>query len=136
MANAPIYIDRHLEWQPDTLSDGYVRIVLPTEKQGLHINPSLLAPSRTSDLQATVVPEYYHYTMELPKGAKLIGGEANLEYSNNVGSINIIIKQKKNRLLVTRSLRLRKAVITKVDYPAFRQLMIDWNGNKELIFSL
>ena len=74
--------------------------------------------------------------MELPKGAKLIGGEANLEYSNNVGSINIIIKQKKNRLLVTRSLRLRKAVITKVDYPAFRQLMIDWNGNKELIFSL
>ena len=136
VANAPIYIDRHLEWQPDTLSDGYVRIVLPTEKQGLHINPSLLAPSRTSDLQATVVPEYYHYTMELPKGAKLIGGEANLEYSNNVGSINIIIKQKKNRLLVTRSLRLRKAVITKVDYPAFRQLMIDWNGNKELIFSL
>ena len=56
--------------------------------------------------------------------------------NNAVGSINIIIKQKKNRLLVTRSLRLRKAVITKAEYSAFRQLMIDWNGNKELIFSL
>ena len=136
VANAPIYIDRHLEWQPDTLADGYARITLPNEKQGLHINPSLLAPSRTSDLQASVIPEYYHYTMDLPKGAKLIGGDVNIEYTNNVGSINIIIKQKKNRLLVTRSLRLRKAVITSVDYPAFRQLMLDWNGYKELVFSL
>mgnify|MGYP002524411155 CR=1 FL=1 len=74
--------------------------------------------------------------MELPKNATLIGGNKEIEYTNQVGSINIIIKQKKNRLLITRSLRLRKAVITKAEYPAFRQLMIDWNGNKELIFSL
>ena len=136
VAAAPIYQERKLQWEPEALADGYVRITLPNEKDGLHIDPALLAPSRNSDLQASVRPEYYHYTMELPKGATLIGGEVNIEYSNIVGSINIIIKQKKNRLLVTRSLRLRKAVITKSEYSAFRQLMIDWNGNKELIFSL
>ena len=132
VAAAPIYRERKLDWNPEPLADGYVRITLPTEADGLHIDPALLAPSRTSDLQASVRPEYYHYTMELPKGATLIGGEINIEYTNFVGSV----KQKKNRLLVTRSLRLRKALITKAEYPAFRQLMIDWNGNKELIFSL
>ena len=136
VAAAPIYQERKLEWNPETLADGYVRITLPTEEAGLHIDPAQLTPSRNSDLQASVRPEYYHYTMELPKGATLIGGDVNIEYSNIVGSINIIIKQKKNRLLITRSLRLRKAVVTKSEYSAFRQLMIDWNGNKELIFRL
>lgn len=136
VAAAPIYKERKLQWEPEVLTDGYVRITLPTEKDGLQIDPSLLTPSRTSDLQASMRPEYYHYSMELPKNATLIGGNKEIEYTNQVGSINIIIKQKKNRLLITRSLRLRKAVITKAEYPAFRQLMIDWNGNKELIFSL
>ena len=136
VASAPIYQERKLQWEPEPLADGYVRITLPDEPNGLHINPTLLSPSRNSDIQASVRPEYYHYTMELPKGATLIGGDVNIEYTNPVGSINIIIKQKKNRLLVTRSLRLRKAVISKSEYAAFRQLMIDWNGHKELIFSL
>ena len=136
VAAAPIYKESKLQWQPEQLADGYVLITLPNEPGGLQIDPAKLAPSRTSDLQASVRPEYYHYTMELPKGATLIGGGTEIEYTNAVGSINIIIKQKKNRLLVTRSLRLRKAVITKAEYSAFRQLMIDWNGNKELIFSL
>ena len=136
VAAAPIYKERKLQWEPEVLTDGYVRITLPTEKDGLQIDPALLTPSRTSDLQASMRPEYYHYSMELPKNATLIGGNKEIEYTNQVGSINIIIKQKKNRLLITRSLRLRKAVITKAEYPAFRQLMIDWNGNKELIFSL
>ena len=136
VAAAPIYQERKLQWEPEALADGYVRITLPDEKGGLQINPALLNPSRTSDLQASVRPEYYHYTMELPKGATMLGGDVNIEYTNPVGSINIIIKQKKNRLLITRSLRLRKAVITKTEYSYFRQLMIDWNGHKELIFSL
>ena len=136
VASAPIYLERKLEWNPEALADGYVRITLPTEQGGLHINPALLTPSRTSDVQASVTPEYYHYTMELPKGATLIGGNIEVEYTNQVGSISIIIKQKKNRLLITRSLRLRKAVISKSDYPPFRQLMQDWNGYKELFFSL
>ena len=136
VAAAPIYKESKLEWAPETLADGYVRITLPNEVEGLHIDPALLAPSRTSDLQASLRPEYYHYTMELPKGATLIGGNIEIEYTNSVGSIQIVVKQKKNRLLVTRSLRLRKAVITKADYSSFRQLMIDWNGHKELIFSL
>ena len=136
VAAAPIYQERKLQWEPEALADGYVRITLPDEKGGLQIDPALLTPSRTSDLQASVRPEYYHYTMELPKGATMLGGDVNIEYTNPVGSINIIIKQKKNRLLITRSLRLRKAVITKSEYSYFRQLMIDWNGHKELIFSL
>ena len=136
VAAAPIYQERKLQWEPEALADGYVRITLPDEKGGLQIDPALLTPSRTSDLQASVRPEYYHYTMELPKGATMLGGDVNIEYTNPVGSINIIIKQKKNRLLITRSLRLRKAVITKSENSYFRQLMIDWNGHKELIFSL
>ena len=136
VASAPVYIDRALEWKPDTIVDNYVRITLPVEQQGIRIDPAKLTPHRQSDVQTSATSEFYHYTLPLPKGAKLIGGEVNIEYTNNVGSINIIVKQKKNRLLITRSLRLRKALINKTDYPAFRQLMSDWNSHRELFFSL
>ena len=136
VASAPVYIDRTLEWKPDTIVDNYVRITLPVEQQGIRIDPAKLTPHRQSDVQTSATSEFYHYTLPLPKGAKLIGGEVNIEYTNNVGSINIIVKQKKNRLLITRSLRLRKALINKTDYPAFRQLMSDWNSHRELFFSL
>lgn len=136
VAAAPIYRDRDLDWDPDTIVDGYARITLPDEPDGLKINPALLTPTRTSDVQARAASEFYHYGMDLPKNAKLVGGDVNIEYSNTVGSISIIIKQKGKRLLVTRSLRLRKALITRSDYAGFRQLMIDWNSHKELVFSL
>lgn len=137
VASAPVYVERQLEWKPDTLTEGYVRITLPTEKSSLNINPAYLNPSRSSDVQAAITSEFYHYTMDLPKNAKLIGGEVNIEYSKyDLGSINIKIKQKGKRLLITRQLQLRKALITKKDYAAFRQLMIDWNSHKELLFSL
>ncbi|MBP5644407.1 MAG: DUF3857 domain-containing protein [Bacteroidales bacterium] len=131
----PVYIDRKLEWKPDTLVDGYFRITLPVEKEVFNINPAFLPPSRKSDVQATAAPQFIHYTMELPKGTNLLGDEVDVEYTlPEVGSINIIVKQKKNRLLITRSLRLRKAVITQKDYNDFRRLMIDWNSFKELLF--
>jgi len=136
VASAPIYVDRTIEWKPDTIVDNYVRIDLPVEQGGIKIDPARLNASRTSDLQARATTEFYHYTMELPKGAKLIGGDVNIEYNRNVGSISIIVKQKGRRLLVTRSLRLRKALITRADYSDFRQLMIDWNGHRQLFFSL
>ncbi len=137
VAAAPVYVERELEWKPDTLADGFVRITLPNEKSLLNINPAYLTSSRTSDLQAVVTNEFYHYTMDLPKGAKLIGGDVDIEYTKyDLGSINIKIKQKGKRLLVTRQLQLRKAIITKQDYRNFRQLMIDWNSHKELLFSL
>ena len=136
VASAPIYIDRALDWEPDTIIENYVRISLPQEKGGLNIDPAKLNASRSSDVQARAASEFYHYTLELPKGAKLIGGDINIEYTRNIGSISIIIKQKGRRLLITRSLRLRKAVITKADYSDFRQLMIDWNNHRQLFFSL
>ena len=137
VAAAPIYMDRELEWKPDTIVDGFVRITLPTEKSGLNINPAYLTTGRTSDVQAAITSEFYHYTMDLPKGAKLIGGEVNIEYTKyDLGSINIIIKQKGRRLLVTRSCACAKPSSPRQDYRNFRQLMIDWNSHKELLFSL
>lgn len=133
----PIYVDRQLDWAPDTITENYVRMQLPRENVGLSINPALLPPSRTSDVQASTASEFYHYTMQLPKGVKMIGGEVNIGYTKpEVGSINIIIKQKGTKLLITRSLRLRKSVITPKDYEAFRQLMIDWNSHQEIYFTL
>ena len=136
VAAAPVYVDRHLDWAPDTIVDNYVRISLPNEHSNLNIDPAKLNPSRTSDVQAGAVSEFYHYTLDLPKGAKLIGGDINIEYNRTVGSISIIVKQKGRRLLVTRSLRLRKAVVTRAEYADFRQLMIDWNSHRQLYFSL
>lgn len=136
VAAAPVYVDRHLDWAPDTIVDNYVRISLPNEHSNLNIDPAKLNPSRTSDVQAGAVSEFYHYTLDLPKGAKLIGGDINIEYNRTVGSISIIVKQKGRRLLVTRSLRLRRAVVTRAEYADFRQLMIDWNSHRELYFSL
>ena len=128
VASSPVYIDRSLEWKPDTIVDGYARITLPDEPRGLKINPSLLSSKRLT---------FYHYSLELPKGVKLIGGDVNIEYTKpNIGSLSIIIKQKGKRILITRSLRLRKAVISKSEYNDFRQMMVDWNSHKELLFTL
>ena len=134
-ADAPVYIDRKLSWQPDTLVDGYYRITLPEEKGVFNVNPALLAPSRKSDVQATAAPQFIHYTLELPKKAKLIGGNVEVDYTiPEVGSVQIIVKQKGNRLLITRSLRLRKAVISEREYNNFRRIMMDWNSYKEFLF--
>lgn len=132
----PIYVDRQLEWNPDTITENYVRITLPNEKGGLNINPAFLAPSRTSEVQAGNVSEFYHYTMTLPKGAKLMGGNVEVAYTLTVGSISIIIKQKGNKLIITRSLRLNKPVVTRNDYASFRKIMTDWNDYKELLFTV
>ena len=132
----PVYIDRKLEWKPDTLVDGYFRITLPAEKGVFTIDPAYLPPSRKSEVQATAAPQFIHYTMELPKGVKLLGGDVDVDYTlPEVGSINIIVKQKGNRLLITRSLRLRKAVIGQKDYNDFRRLMIDWTSFREFLFN-
>ena len=137
IAEAPIYVDKTLEWQPDTIADEYVRITLPREQGGININPALLVPSRTSDVQSRATTEFYHYSMELPKNANLIGGDINIEKNfYNVGSLNIIIKQKGRRLLITRSLRLRQPVITKTDYAAFRELMNEWYQHQQLFFTV
>ena len=131
----PVYIDRKLDWSPDTLEGGYFRLTLPEEKGVFNLNPALLPPSRKSDVQATAAPQFIHYTLELPKGVTLMGGDVNIDYSlPEVGSINIIVKQKGNRLLITRSLRLRSAVIQQKNYNDFRRLMIDWNSFRELLF--
>ena len=133
----PVYIDRKLEWKPDTLVDGYYRITLPEEKEAFNLTPAYLPPSRKSEVQATAAPQFLHYTMELPKGARLLGGDVEVEYTlPEVGSINIIVKQKGKRLLITRSLRLRKAVITQREYNDFRRIMIDWNSFKEFLFEM
>ena len=131
----PVYIDRKLDWSPDTLEGGYFRFTLPKETGVFNLNPALLPPSRKSDVQATAAPQFIHYTVELPKGITLMGGDVNVDYSlPEVGSVNIIVKQKGNRLLITRSLRLRKAVIEQKNYNDFRRLMIDWNSFRELLF--
>lgn len=137
VASAPIYIDRELEWQPQPISDGFVSITLPTEAGSLNLNPAYLTPTRVSPVQARVTNEFYHYTITLPKGAKLVGGDYTYEISNPaLGNLNIIIKQKGNRLLITRSLQLRKAVIEKADYEMFRELMNEWYSHRQLTFSL
>lgn len=132
----PVYIDRELPWTPDTLVDGYLRFTLPIEQVGTKINLAQLTPTRVSDLYAGNINEFYHYVVNLPKGAKLLGGDVNIEYTlPNLGSINVIVKQKKGRLIVTRSLRLLKPVISANDYAGFRRLMTDWNSHRELYFA-
>lgn len=137
VASAPIYIDRELQWQSQPISEGYVSFTLPTEDGALNINPAYLTPTRFSPVQARLTNEFYHYTVTLPKGAKLIGGDYTREITHpNLGSINIIVKQKGNRLLITRSLQLRKAVIEKADYEMFRQLMNEWYSHRQFTFEL
>lgn len=141
----PVYIDRRMQWGTDpqtglvidTLVDGYCRVTLPKEKSVFNLNPALLTPSRKSDVQGTAAPQFIHYTIELPKNAKLLGGDVEIDYTiAEVGSIQIIVKQKGNRLLITRSLRLRKATIGQNDYNNFRRIMMDWNSYRELLIKL
>lgn len=143
VANAAINVERELEWNPQPISEGYVRISLPTERGAFSINPAYLTPSRTSNVQAKATTETYHYTLTLPKGAKLMGkGHSRTlkmidEKSQKVwGSVSTEIYQKGRKVYISRHLQLDKPIITADIYESFRQLMIEWNNHKELIFSL
>lgn len=142
VANVPINIDRELDWNPQPISDGYVRITIPTERGSFNLNPAYLAPSRTTNVQAKATSETYHYTITLPKGAKLMGGSYScktLAVTGNGkvwGQTEVSYYQKGRKVYVTRRLRIDNPIITSDMYDTFRQMMIEWNGHKELIFSL
>ena len=78
-------------------------------------------------LLPTLIEEEYTYSITLPDNVVLCTLPMEKHIDNKVGSLSITVQQKDRQVSVHRSLNLRKKQITPAEYPAFRQLMTEWD---------
>ena len=70
----------------------------------------------------------------LPKGLKVVGGDVNESLSfAGLGSVEVSIVQKGNKIVAKRRLVLKKSIIPVEDYAQFRQLMVLYHSHCDLI---
>ena len=87
-----------------------------------------LAPQRTTTLEIPYpVVESYSYTLKSLSGLEFINKEITVERKNLLGTVSIRIEmQAPNHYQVTRSLNLRKSIISPAEYTFFMELMNVW----------
>ena len=78
--------------------------------------------------------ESFKYTINLPDNMELKTHASTKTIDNNAGKTTISIKQTGNMVEVTRTLEIKKQLISPADYSAFRTIMIEWAGNNQLLF--
>lgn len=118
----------------DTLEDGFYRFPLPVIVGGPNVRADRLALVRTAPLQGSACDIHSDVTFLLPKGVKLVGGNIvnNLDY-NDLGSVEISIKQSGNKLRLVRNLKIEKSVIPVADYESYRRLLALWQGTDAVL---
>ncbi|MCP9612287.1 DUF3857 domain-containing protein [Coprobacter tertius] len=108
---------------------GYSLVKLPDSRFGYaHMPYTRLNSSRNVNLLLPrLCDEQYTYTITLPD--TLINCSPNMEkkLNNRIGDLFISIKQNGQTINITRSLKLKKQLITPQEYSDFRQLMMEWN---------
>lgn len=82
--------------------------------------------------------ENFKYIVQLPGTFELKTPEIAKKIDNGVGQLLILIKQNGRTVEVSRSLIMKKQLISSADYAAFRQLMIEWGDekNRQLLFHI
>ncbi len=130
--NAPLVIDSTLAYHPQEMADGYSRITLPADEGTMNINPALLVPSRNIPVAVKPCDESYRYTIELPRKTDLVGGKQEVSYSvDGVGSIEITVKQKGRKLIVSRHIVITCDEVDMEHYAEFRHMMQEWKRGRE-----
>ena len=125
---------KHTSYRLDTLEGGFYRLTLEPIKKSPKMNPAKLTPSRTAPLASPLCDINVSDEYTLPKGMKMVGSTVNenLTY-NGIGSVKISIKQKGKKLIVERTLKLEKSLITTADYANFRRLIATWQSNDKVL---
>ncbi len=85
---------------------------------------------------STPIEENYEFTFAIPEDLTLITNDIDIHINNQIGSFVYQVKQKKNTVLVRKSLDIKEATIAPEDYSDFKSLLDNWNINitRELIF--
>lgn len=123
----------------DTLEGGIYRCTLPIVTKVndvvMAIAPQNLPTTRTTPLQAAMCDLTVNSTYLLPKGLKVVGGEVNVSRTiTGLGSVEVSIVQKGNKIVEKRRLVLKESIISVEDYAKFRQLMALYYSHDTLMF--
>jgi len=126
------------ELKLDSLGGGYFRSALSvlTDLNGdaVAFAPARLPTTRTTPLQATMCDFTDNASYLLPKGLKVVGGDVNESLSfAGLGSVEVSVVQKGNKIVAKRRLVLKKSIIPVEDYAQFRQLMVLYHSHCDLI---
>lgn len=132
-----IDITRQLEYQPRKINDKYVKLYVPIEPRALNINLAYIAPYRLAPIQSQATNEIYHYTVELPKGAKLVGKKINKQIEkDSVGSASVKVYQKGSTLHIDRELINEQEIINPKNIIPFYEMIRMWETTREIIIKL
>ncbi|MBR1550428.1 MAG: DUF3857 domain-containing protein [Bacteroidales bacterium] len=112
----------------DTLEDGFFHLraffPLPGEPS---VNATSLPLQRTTPLVASACDLRSDLTYTLPKGLKMVGGEAKQELDfPGIGSMQVSVKQSGKKIRVVRNLKIDHSTIKVEEYTRFRQLLAAW----------
>ena len=131
--NEPLVVDSTLAYNPEPMADGYSKITVPTACKAMDINPALLAPSRNVPVAVTPCDERYQYTIELPRKTEMVDGKKEVAYSiDSVGSIEVSVRQKGRKIVVSRHIVINCDEVDMEHYAAFRRMMQDWQTGSEI----
>lgn len=130
-----IEVDENIVWRGERLGGGYNQMKLPTVAGSISINPARLTSDRKAPLLVRNCNEKYRYSIALPRTPprRLVGKPVDISYTKkDVGSIRISISQEHPgaAIVVVRELSIDvpDGIVTPQQYPAFRQLIQDWNA--------
>ncbi len=121
----------------ESLDGGYSLLTLPVPGCGfLHTAYDSYNSVRHSNLLLPYLPdETLDYLVELPAGTVCCTPEGEKRIENTVGRLVSSVKKSDGQVTVSRTLKLKKRLITPADYAAFRALMVEWNdtGSRTLL---
>lgn len=128
---ASLTIEKEMPLDTIRLVDGYFIVKIPMGHQ--IYNPSMLTSERNSPLLTHKCAESYHYTIPLPKGAKIVGNKIDISKKvKGLGEVSVTIKQKGNTLDVKRNLTIEKDIISTQDYKDFREIIQIWGSYNQV----
>lgn len=121
-------------------TNDYIIFTLPDTHNSLSHSPYQHYNSKRSTrlLLPYKADEIFRYAIQLSPGIEMITPESMNSVSNPVGDLTVSIIRNDRMIEVVRSLSIKKQLITKADYAAFRSLMIEWGeiNSRKLLFKV
>jgi hypothetical protein len=97
----------------------------------------LLPKNRITSIEIpSELEESYEYTFAIPPGMKSFSPEQKVEINNTTGSFRYELKTDKDKVTVSKIIKLKKRSIPASEYADFKALMDSWNNDRyrEIIF--
>ncbi len=116
------------------LSDGYQTLTLSSGSYGCDIRASLLSRHRHTPVEVHPTEECYTYRISLPERTRLITKPYKVEKNYDFGSMTISLSQDGDALTVIRKLSLSQNRISTDQYRAFREMMCEWDAERNIVF--